>query len=51
MKIAVFDTHRYDQAALTAANETAGHQLTFFETRLTETRWIWPRASMPYARS
>src|SRR3569623_47588 len=35
MKIAVFDTHRYDQTALTLANKLAGHQLQFFEARLT----------------
>ena len=35
MKIAVFDTHRYDQTALTLANKQAGHQLQFFEARLT----------------
>lgn len=37
MKIAVFDTHHYDQAALTAANERFGHQLVFFEARLNDT--------------
>lgn len=35
MKIAVFDTHHYDQTALTLANKQTGHQLQFFEARLT----------------
>ncbi len=35
MKIAVFDTHTYDRSALEAANTTYGHELTFFEPRLT----------------
>jgi D-lactate dehydrogenase len=34
MRIAVFDTHPYDEHALTAANAQAGHQLEFFEERL-----------------
>lgn len=35
MKIAVFDTHPYDQQELTAANNKHHHQLVFFEPRLT----------------
>jgi D-lactate dehydrogenase len=35
MRIAVFDTHAYDRAALDAANESAGHALTYLEPRLT----------------
>jgi D-lactate dehydrogenase len=35
MKIAVFDTHSYDQQALAAANARYGHTLTFLEPRLT----------------
>lgn len=34
MKIAVFDTHPYDEHALNSANEKAGHTLEFFEERL-----------------
>jgi D-lactate dehydrogenase len=36
MKIAVFDTHHFDRAALEAENEKlkSGHQLSFFEARL-----------------
>lgn len=34
MKIAVFDTHTYDRAALTLANAAFEHELTFFEARL-----------------
>lgn len=34
MKIAVFDTHTYDRLALSAANESIGHALTFLEPRL-----------------
>lgn len=34
MKIAVFDTHSYDRAALNAANTRFGHSLEFFEERL-----------------
>lgn len=34
MRIAVFDTHRYDREALEAANAGFGHELTFFEARL-----------------
>ena len=35
MRIAVFDSHAYDRAALTAANAAFGHELVFFEPRLT----------------
>ena len=35
MKVAVFSTKSYDREFLLAANETAGHELTFFEPRLT----------------
>lgn len=35
MKIAVFDTHRYDREALDEANRERGHELTYFEPRLT----------------
>jgi D-lactate dehydrogenase len=35
MKIAVFDTHHFDREPLEAANKEHGHQLTFFEARLT----------------
>jgi D-lactate dehydrogenase len=34
MRIAVFDTHPYDEHAITAANQTARHALEFFEERL-----------------
>ena len=34
MKVAVFDTHRYDQAALEAANVDRVHEVVFFEPRL-----------------
>lgn len=36
MKIAVFDTHRYDQAGLCTANAKYNHELVFFEARLNE---------------
>lgn len=36
MRIAVFDTHPYDERALTEANETGEHELEFFEERLHE---------------
>ncbi|MBC7541504.1 MAG: 2-hydroxyacid dehydrogenase [Candidatus Sericytochromatia bacterium] len=36
MRIAVFDSHRYDRTALEAANSDYHHELTFFEARLTE---------------
>lgn len=35
MRIAVFDSHSYDRAALNAANAAVGHELMFFEPRLT----------------
>ena len=35
MRLAVFDTHRYDREALEAANARHGHSLVFFEPRLT----------------
>jgi len=34
MRIAVFDTHSYDEQALNTANADAGHTLEFFEERL-----------------
>lgn len=34
MRIAVFDTHPYDEQALRAANAGTGHSLDFFEERL-----------------
>ena len=35
MKVAVFSTESYDREFLTAANADAGHDLTFYEPRLT----------------
>lgn len=35
MKIAFFDTHRFDKAAFLEANQRFGHEIVFFETRLT----------------
>lgn len=35
MKVAFFDTHRYDQDVFEAANTEFGHELTFLEPRLT----------------
>lgn len=35
IKVAVFDTHRYDREALSQANGAHGHDLVFLETRLT----------------
>ncbi|MCY1018688.1 2-hydroxyacid dehydrogenase [Pyxidicoccus sp. MSG2] len=35
MRLAVFDTHRYDREALEKTNAHFGHALTFFEPRLT----------------
>jgi D-lactate dehydrogenase len=35
MRLAVFDTHRYDREALEGANAKYGHTLVFFEPRLT----------------
>lgn len=34
MRIAFFDTHRFDRRAFEAANQAHGHELTFFEARL-----------------
>lgn len=34
MRVAVFDTHHYDRAALNEANAVAGHALTFFTPHL-----------------
>jgi len=36
MRIAIFDTHRYDESALTRANERHRHELVFFEPRLND---------------
>ncbi len=36
MRVAVFSTRSYDEHYLCAANEDAGHELHFFETRLNE---------------
>lgn len=36
MRIAVFDTHRYDETALRAANERFHHEFVFFDARLTD---------------
>lgn len=36
MHVAVFDTHKYDQAALDLSNASFGHSLHFIESRLTE---------------
>lgn len=35
MKIAMFDTHKYDRDSFEQANVHFGHQITFLETRLT----------------
>ena len=35
MKVAVFDTHRFDREAIERANAGYGHELRFFEPRLT----------------
>ena len=35
MRIAVFSTRRYDREFLTSANDDVGHELVFFEPRLT----------------
>lgn len=35
MKIAMFDTHRYDRESFDAANAGTGHAITFLEARLT----------------
>ena len=34
MRIAVFDTHAYDERALREASATRAHKLEFFEERL-----------------
>jgi D-lactate dehydrogenase len=36
MRIALFDVHRYERAAFDAANADYGHELAYFEPRLTE---------------
>src|SRR5260221_7211823 len=36
MIVSVFDTHRFDRAALEKENARAGHDLRFFTTRLEE---------------
>jgi hypothetical protein len=36
MRVAIFSTKSYDRAFLEAANATYGHELVFFEPRLTE---------------
>jgi len=36
MRVAIFDTHKYDQIALEASNAQFGHTLHFIEPRLTE---------------
>ena len=43
MRVAVFSTKKYDREFLTAANDSHGHSLEFFEARLT-------KASAPLAR-
>lgn len=35
MKLAIFDTRRYDQESFDAANERYGHDIKYFEARLT----------------
>jgi D-lactate dehydrogenase len=35
MKLAIFDTRRYDRESFDAANERYGHDIKYFETRLT----------------
>lgn len=41
MRVAVFSTKKYDRQFLGQANERAGHELHYFETRLTgETRFL-----------
>lgn len=35
MKLAMFDTHRYDRESFDAANGNSGHSITFLEARLT----------------
>lgn len=36
MKIAFFDSHAFEQNVFKKENEKSGHEITFFETRLTE---------------
>ena len=36
MRIAVFSTKAYDRHYLEAANQTLGHELTFFESKLNQ---------------
>ncbi len=36
MRVAVFDTHSFDRRALEAANQQFGHELVFYDTRLSE---------------
>ena len=36
MRVAIFSTKNYDRVFLEAANATYGHELVFFEPRLTE---------------
>jgi hypothetical protein len=36
MRVAIFSTKHYDRIFLEAANTTYGHELVFFEPRLTE---------------
>jgi D-lactate dehydrogenase len=36
MRLAVFDTHRYDRDSFDATNTRYGHELRYFEARLTE---------------
>lgn len=36
MRIAVFDTHRFERPTFTEANRAFGHELVFFDHRLTE---------------
>ncbi len=36
MRVAIFSAKNYDRAFLEAANATYGHELVFFEPRLTE---------------
>lgn len=43
MKVAVFDTHRYDQESLEATNIDFGHELAFFEPRLNSSTAVLAR--------
>ena len=43
MRVAVFDTHRYDQEALEAANVDHGHEIVFFEPRLNSSTAVLAR--------